>query len=98
MPNKSTIQLCPAQCSVLEALLKGLQIGWIFRVWGGVGRRKTTVLKEAHQQLGGAFLGMKEFVDASSRSIRWRWKSRSTIWSSTATEDITGADLKPSRG
>jgi ATP-dependent 26S proteasome regulatory subunit len=66
MPNKSTIQLCPAQRSVLEALLKGLQIGSIFRVWGGVGRGKTTVLKEAHKQIGGAFLGMKEFVDASS--------------------------------
>lgn len=66
MPSKSTIQLCPAQRSVLEALLKGLQIGSIFRVWGGVGRGKTTVLKEAQKQIGGVFLGMKEFVDASS--------------------------------
>src|SRR5262245_9294500 len=66
MPNKPTIQLCPTQQSVLEALLKGLQIGSIFRVWSGVGKGKTTVLKEAHKQVGGALLGMKEFVDASS--------------------------------
>ncbi len=63
--NKSQIQLCPAQQSALEAVLKGAQIGSILRVCGGVGRGKTTVLKEVHRQLGGAFLSMKEFVDAS---------------------------------
>jgi ATP-dependent 26S proteasome regulatory subunit len=66
MQNKATIQLCPAQQSVLESLLKGLQIGSIFRVWGGVGRGKTTVLNEVHKQTGGAFLGMKDFAAASS--------------------------------
>jgi transitional endoplasmic reticulum ATPase len=67
MPNKSQIQLCPAQQGALEAVLKGLQIGSILRVWGSVGRGKTTVLREVHRQTGGAFLGMKDFVDASSR-------------------------------
>ncbi len=66
MPNTSKVQLCPAQHSVLESLLKGLPIGSIFRLWGGVGRGKTTVLREVHQQTGGFFLGMKEFVAASS--------------------------------
>lgn len=66
MPNHSKIQLCPAQQSVLDSLLKGLRIGSIFRVWGGVGRGKTTVLKEAHKQTGGAFLGMMDFAAASS--------------------------------
>ena len=66
MPNNSKIQLCPAQQSVLESLLKGLPIGSIFRVWGGIGRGKTTVLKEVHQRTGGAFLGMKDFAAASS--------------------------------
>lgn len=66
MPNKSKIQLCPAQQNVLDSLLHGLQIGSIFRVWGGVGRGKTTVLKEVHRQIGGAFLGMNDFVAASS--------------------------------
>src|SRR5262249_48964628 len=66
MANKSTIQLCPAQLSVLESLLKGLPIGSIFRVWGEVGRGKSTVLREVHKQTGGAFLGMKDFAAASS--------------------------------
>jgi predicted ATPase len=29
-------------------MLTGLPIGSIFRVWGGVGRGKTTLLKQAH--------------------------------------------------
>src|SRR5580658_8161902 len=66
MPSKSKIQLCPVQQSALESMMRGLQIGSIFRVWGGVGRGKTTVLREVHGQIGGAFLGMKDFVDASS--------------------------------
>ena len=66
MKNESKIQLCPVQQSALESVMRGLQIGSIFRVWGGVGRGKTTVLTQVHQQTGGAFLGMKDFVAASS--------------------------------
>ncbi len=66
MPNKTKIQLCPAQQSALESLMKGLPIGSIFRLWGGVGRGKTTVLRQVHQQIGGAFLGMKDFTAAST--------------------------------
>lgn len=68
MRNKSQIPLCPAQQSALESVLRGAQLGSILRVWGGVGRGKSTVLKEVHRQLGGAFLGMKDFVDASSEN------------------------------
>ena len=63
---KNTVKLCPAQQNALDTLLKGLSIGSIFRVWGGLGRGKTTVLKEVHKQTGGAFLGMKDFAEASS--------------------------------
>ncbi len=67
MSNESKIQLCPTQQTALDHLLKGLPIGSIFRVWGGVGRGKSTVLKQVHRHTGGAFLGMKDFVDASSQ-------------------------------
>ena len=67
MTNKATIQLCPTQQSAMESLLRGLPIGSIFRVWGGVGRGKTTVLKEVHKQTGGALLGMRDFAAASSQ-------------------------------
>ena len=66
MPKESKIQLCPAQKNVLESLQRGLPIGSIFHVWGGVGRGKTSVLKELHRQTGGAFLGMTDFAAASS--------------------------------
>jgi ATP-dependent 26S proteasome regulatory subunit len=66
MPNASNVQLCPAQQAALDSLLKGLEIGSIFRLWGGVGRGKTTLLKEVHKQRGGAFLGMTDFVNAAS--------------------------------
>jgi len=66
MKTTSTVQLSPAQQSSFDSLLRGLEIGSIFRVWGGVGRGKTTLLKEVHKKVGGAFLGMKDFVDASS--------------------------------
>jgi ATP-dependent 26S proteasome regulatory subunit len=66
MPHKSTTVLCPAQQRALDLLLKGLEIGSIFRMWGGIGRGKTTVLKHLHQQIGGAFLGMTDFAAAAS--------------------------------
>ena len=67
MPDTAPTRLCPAQQDALDALLRGLQIGSIFRVWGGVGRGKSTVLREVHKQTGGAMLGMKDFVEASSQ-------------------------------
>ena len=66
MPNNSTIRLCPTQQRVLEELQRGLQIGSIFRLWGGVGRGKTTVLHELYKKTGGAFLSMRDFATASS--------------------------------
>jgi transitional endoplasmic reticulum ATPase len=66
MAKNSAIKLCPTQQATLDALLKGLPIGSIFRLWGGVGRGKTTVMKEAHKQTGGAFLSTKDFAEASS--------------------------------
>jgi ATP-dependent 26S proteasome regulatory subunit len=66
MASKSSVQLCPAQKRAFDSLSAGLQIGSILRVWGGTGRGKTTVLRELHKQVGGAFLSMKEFVEASA--------------------------------
>ncbi len=58
-------RLCPVQQQVLDALRRGLGIGSILRVSGGVGRGKSTVLRALHMQTGGALLGMREFVAAS---------------------------------
>ena len=82
MKNESKIQLCPVQQSALESVIKGLQIGSIFRLWGGVGRGKTTVLRQVHEQTGGAFLGMRILWPRPASNIRWHWRRRSSIWSS----------------
>src|SRR6187401_179203 len=63
--SKSAIKLCPAQKAVFHHLSTGVKIGSIIRLWGGTGRGKTTILRELHQQVGGAFLSMKDFVEAS---------------------------------
>ncbi len=66
MTKQSDIQLCPAQKRVFDSLLGGIQVGSILRVWSGTGRGKTTILRELHGRVGGAFLSMKEFVEASA--------------------------------
>jgi ATP-dependent 26S proteasome regulatory subunit len=66
MANQATVQLCPAQKRAFDSLRAGVQVGSILRVWGGTGRGKTTVLRELHKETGGAFLNMKEFVEASA--------------------------------
>jgi AAA+ superfamily predicted ATPase len=59
-----TMTLCPAQKRALDGLLSDQPLGNLFtlRARGGMG--KTTVLRAAHQALGGAFLTTREFVDA----------------------------------
>lgn len=64
MPNQT--ELCPAQKAAFDNLSAGLRVGSIIRLWGGVGRGKTTVLRELHKQVGGAFLNLKDFVEAST--------------------------------
>lgn len=66
--NSRPIHLCPAQKRAFDYLLAGLKAGSILRLWGGVGRGKTTILSELHQEVGGAFLNMKDFVEASAKS------------------------------
>ena len=65
MANTSAIKLCPAQRAAFDSLSRGLGIGSIFHLWGGTGRGKTTILRQLHEQVGGAFLNIKDFVEAS---------------------------------
>src|SRR5690349_12182505 len=66
MSKHSISNLCPAQQSAFEGLSHGLEVGTILRLWGGVGRGKTTVLRQLHEKVGGAFLNTKDFVEASA--------------------------------
>src|SRR5579862_9635468 len=68
MPNDLLSKLCPAQKRAFDYLTAGLQLGSILRLWSGIGRGKTTILKELHKQNGGVFLNMKDFVEASAKT------------------------------
>jgi transitional endoplasmic reticulum ATPase len=68
MSNPPTIHLCPAQKRAFDYLAAGLKSGSILRLSGGTGRGKTTILKELHRQSGGAFLTIKDFVEASAKN------------------------------
>jgi DNA replication protein DnaC len=57
-------QLCPAQQQAWRGLLDAQSVGNLFVVRGRTGMGRTTVLRKAHQALGGTFLTMKEFIDA----------------------------------
>jgi uridine kinase len=58
-----SVQLCPVQQTAFDALLKKLSLGSVFDLHGNTGRGKTTVLRRLHQQLGGAFLPMQDFIN-----------------------------------
>jgi transitional endoplasmic reticulum ATPase len=57
-------QLCNAQQKAYDTLLRLLPIGNVFVLYGSAGSGKSTVLRKVHRQLAGAFLDMKDFVDA----------------------------------
>src|SRR5262245_44456056 len=61
------INLCPAQQTTFELLINSTARGNIVTVWGRRGLGKTTVLRQAEQKLGGAFLNMDSFLEAFSK-------------------------------
>src|SRR6185503_9136046 len=62
------VSLSPAQQRAFDSISAGLKVGSILRLWGGLGRGKTTILRELHKQTGGAFISVKDFVDASVKN------------------------------
>jgi transitional endoplasmic reticulum ATPase len=62
-----TVQLCPAQQRVFDDLSADLDVGDVFVLHGETGMGKTTVLRQLHRAGGGAFLTVKDVVDATRR-------------------------------
>ena len=56
--------LCPAQQHAFDGLSAALPDGHVFVLSGDVGMGKTTLLRALHRQVGGAFLTIKDLVDA----------------------------------
>lgn len=60
---QETAMLSPAQLAAAESLLEGLGTGDIVVLRGEAGLGKTTVLRSIQEQLGGTFLGMRQFME-----------------------------------
>lgn len=67
MTKHPTSQLCPAQQTAFDNVRAGLGIGSIIHLRSGIGRGKSTILRELHRREGGALLGMQQFIDASAK-------------------------------
>src|SRR5437868_3990034 len=61
------VALCPAEQLAFDELLRVLSLGNVVALGGETGMGKTTVLQEAHRAVGGAFLTMKDYIDALRR-------------------------------
>jgi transitional endoplasmic reticulum ATPase len=60
----TNIALCPAQQTAYNMVQRALPLGSPIVVFGHTGQGKTTILRELHRNLGGAFLTTKDFTDA----------------------------------
>jgi ATP-dependent 26S proteasome regulatory subunit len=63
--------LCPTQQEEFDRLLYALSVGNVLVFYGNTGMGKTTVLQEVHRRHGGAFLTMKEYLDALRGQSPW---------------------------
>jgi transitional endoplasmic reticulum ATPase len=59
-----TVQLSPSQQRAYDELRRLLPLGNIFVLAGNDGAGRTTILRRLHEEIGGAFLNMKDFVSA----------------------------------
>jgi transitional endoplasmic reticulum ATPase len=59
-----TAELSPSQQHVLDGITEGLPVGSVFVVWGGAGMGKTSILRRLHERTGGAFLTIRDLVEA----------------------------------
>jgi len=57
------MKLSPAQQDAFKMLLHTASLGSVLVLYGNAGLGKTSVLREAHRELGGAFLDMKDLVE-----------------------------------
>ncbi len=63
-----SIELSPAQKQAFENLLLGTASASSVVLQGEHGMGKSTILAEAHRRTGGAWLGVREFIDALRRT------------------------------
>jgi hypothetical protein len=58
--------LSPAQQTAADCLLNGIPVGDVFVLRSAPGMGRSTILRKVHSVLGGAFVGVRQFIDALS--------------------------------
>lgn len=58
------VKFSPAQQEAFDLLMHVTDVGNVIVLYGNTGLGKSTVLREAHRRLGGAFLNMKDLIEA----------------------------------
>jgi transitional endoplasmic reticulum ATPase len=68
MPTKEQIfaPMSPAQAVAADGLLSGIAAGDVIVLKGDPGSGRTTILQTIHGRMGGAFIGMRQFMKALS--------------------------------
>src|SRR3954470_13150392 len=59
-----SVRLSPSQQRAHDELRRLLPLGNVFVLAGNEGAGRTTVLRQLHREVGGAFLNMKDFTAA----------------------------------
>ncbi len=59
---KREITLTPTQQAAFDGLLGGISAGGVLVLQGESGMGKTTILRQTHARLGGAFVGVRQFM------------------------------------
>src|SRR5437763_2603268 len=92
--NPMQSRLSPAQFSVLDSLLKSLPMGDVFCLSMPPGFGRTTILREAHQVLGGALLTMRHFADAMQERhpLAMEESFSKLVWDALAANDVVIID------
>ena len=58
--------LTPAQASVKDTLIRALGVGPVVALGGELGRGKTTILRQLHDEIGGYLIRMADILDATT--------------------------------
>lgn len=113
MSDNSSSVLCPAQQAAFDRVIQAAEIGNIVHLSCQQGRGRTTVLSHVHRKLGGQFLDIRHFVDATRDRHPLALEDalyqvvQQALWENdcvivddfhTATEAMTGCHFYPRSG
>src|SRR5260370_12179191 len=87
---KREITLTPGQQAAFDGLLGGISAGGVLLLQGESGMGKTTILRQAHASLGGAFVGVRQFM---STLVAGEPAAIDEAFLATIEEAVAGPDL-----